>query len=95
KTTSKSVFVETCPDGINDASLNQLQIYPNPASNSITIDLKNNHRSLNADIFDASGKLVLSTNINGEQTKIDISTLPPGSYQLVIENTSHNFTVVR
>jgi hypothetical protein len=95
KTTSKSVFVETCPDGINDASLNQLQIYPNPASNSITIDLENNHRSLNADIFDASGKLVLSTNITGEQTKIDISTLPPGSYQLVIENTSHNFTVVR
>lgn len=95
KTTSKLVFIKTCPDGMNDISLNQLQIYPNPASNSITIDLSNNHRSLKADIFDAQGKHVLSTNITGEQTTIDIRSLPAGSYQFVIEKTSHNFTVVK
>jgi len=95
KTTSKLVFIKTCPDGMNDISLNQLQIYPNPASNSITIDLSNNHRSLKADIFDAQGKHVLSTNITGEQTTINIRSLPAGSYQFVIEKTSHNFTVVK
>ncbi len=95
KTITKSIYVTTCPDGINDALLNQLQIYPNPANNNITIDLKNNHRNLNADIFDTQGKHVLSSYITGEKTTIDISSLPPGTYQIVIEKTSHNFTVVR
>jgi len=53
-------------------------IYPNPTSKTINIQCKfNNYNNLTFDIFDNSGKLILSNKMTGT---IDVSNLPNGEY---------------
>lgn len=63
-----------------------LSIYPNPTSNSITINSKNASIS-NITIFNISGKLLFSeVNINSETKSIDISYFSKGIYFVSINN---------
>lgn len=81
-------IVVSCPAGIpsnNDVILN---VYPNPASQSITIENP---------LFDGGeyqlyltnmlGEIIISTNANTQKEMIDISSIPNGSYLLrVVQN---------
>lgn len=63
--------------GINEVSQeNQLQLYPNPSSSSITVDL---NQAKPIRIEDLSGKVMLEV-IGSSNYKIDISYLTPGVY---------------
>ena len=70
---------------------NQIQIYPNPSFENITIssNFKINSPTV-INIFNLSGKLILSNNIemkNGFSDVINISTLNPGVYLIEIKNS--------
>ena len=70
---------------------NQIQIYPNPSFENITIssNFKINSPTV-INIFNLSGKLILSNNIemkNGFSDVINISTLSPGVYLIEIKNS--------
>jgi len=72
-------------DGIDENSL-ETKIYPNPASELITIETNTSKGEIR--IYDITGKLILSTIFNSNQAKIDVSHLDKGSYILVTSNNT-------
>ena len=83
---------------ISDEILDVMNVYPNPASNTITVNML-----LNADNFirinDWNGQLLISK--KADNSTIDISSLPAGIYLLTIYETNSGqmftskFTVVK
>lgn len=74
--------------GVNDLNKNSFSIYPNPAKNSFFIE---SEEKGNINIYDLSGKKVLSrTNVKGK-TQINIS-LSKGIYLVEFENGSSKST---
>lgn len=69
--------------GVNDLSVGQFSIYPNPATNGYLYITSKDNGIKNISIYDVLGKQVLRTNLNGES--IDISNLNSGVYILKIE----------
>ncbi|WP_183148134.1 T9SS type A sorting domain-containing protein [Chryseobacterium nematophagum] len=60
-----------------------VDIFPTPTKDLITISSRENLKSYN--IFDASGKMVLSSFLKGNKKEIDLSILKPGNYIITIE----------
>ena len=63
-------------------------IYPNPASNLITIKSKNSSAGSSYSITDQTGKMVLSGKLLEETTPVDITILNNGIYFLKIGDRS-------
>lgn len=63
-------------------------VYPNPASDFLTLKVENyDKESLSYKLFDASGKLLESKKVNGNETIISMANLFPSIYFLkVIDN---------
>ena len=72
------------PQG-NDESINAV-VYPNPATEQITIEMSNSNMQYQSELYDGAGKLLHTENIIKE-TSINISQLPAGVYYLKIFNT--------
>ncbi|HRP02878.1 MAG TPA: T9SS type A sorting domain-containing protein [Candidatus Kapabacteria bacterium] len=75
-------------------SYDKLNIYPNPSTNYIRIETKENSLNtlMNIQIIDNSGKLVKTLNINSNEM-IDVSNLGTGAYMLIanLNNNYYNF----
>lgn len=75
---------------VNEIPTNEVKVYPNPAVNSITIELASSiAEKNNLEIIDLSGKSVLTlTDVKNNQ-KIAIQSLPQGAYAVILstENT--------
>jgi len=69
----------------------EIAVYPNPASNHITIDKVFNSPQV-YQIFSTDGKLLLTGGINADHKTINISGIPPNTYILKIENSILKFT---
>ncbi|KXH85193.1 S8 family serine peptidase [Chryseobacterium kwangjuense] len=68
-------------------------VYPNPAKNEINVRLEaKDGKSLTLNVFDASGKQVLSQNAADGVNKIDISRISAGSYILTVEGGKEKLT---
>lgn len=86
--TSETVSFDITSDplGINAApSLNDLTIYPNPSNGLITINGEFNSTSLDAQVLDLSGRVVLDlSNVNtaSNQVMLDLQGLAAGSYHV-------------
>ncbi|SIQ20090.1 Por secretion system C-terminal sorting domain-containing protein [Chryseobacterium sp. RU37D] len=79
---SASIFLGT--DEINSNTKDDLvSIYPNPVQNNFTISSKDNLRSY--EIFDESGRKVMSSSLKGNKQEVDISSLIKGNYIVSIE----------
>jgi hypothetical protein len=61
--------------------------YPNPADDALSIT---NAAGSNAEIMDASGRVVLKAMIGSDAAKIDISSLAGGMYILSVRGKSQN-----
>ncbi|WP_345991954.1 S8/S53 family peptidase [Chryseobacterium sp. Chry.R1] len=75
---------------VSDANtVSGINIYPNPASNWVNINL-GKFKKASITVYDASGKLVKSSAINGNESKFDISDLVKGTYlfNIVLEDHS-------
>ena len=69
----------------NNDDVNELEIYPNPTGDHITIVTGNSERPATIGISNASGKqLQLFSEQNGNQITADLSSLPPGLYFITI-----------
>jgi len=66
-----------------------INIYPNPTANFITI--KTDNKS-DITIYDNSGRVILSNNSNGTIT-LDLTNLNSGVYYLKIDNTTKRFII--
>lgn len=80
-----AVAQEGAPTGIADPENKQLVIYPNPTNKILTIE--GLIQEAKVSIYDVSGRLVLNKRLVG--TSIDISSLAPGIYAIVLE-TKHD-----
>lgn len=79
---------------VNDISLNNFTIYPNPGGNTLTVNLFNdaNIEHYTLKVFSMTGALLSSYSIkNGDS--IDVSELSNGIYNLSISNAFNSSTI--
>ena len=86
------------PLGINDQMLtnSSLKIYPNPAKDNINIEITGNKSNIiSYEIFDITGNLIKSENINIYNTPVNIDTyeLQEGTY--IISLISNDIKISR
>ncbi len=66
-------------------------VFPNPAQNILTFELKLEMRNSNLTIFNKTGQIVKKySNINNRQISIDITDLPNGVYIFTLQNEYRN-----
>ncbi len=72
--------------GISDNELkdNSIKVYPNPSQDYIDIQYKEFMTGDTYSVFDVKGKKVLSGELNGDVTSVDISSLQSGMYTMYI-----------
>jgi hypothetical protein len=83
----------------NKKTLQDIKAYPNPAVDIITIPMEGISNATVLEIFDLSGKLVASQNVqfSGNLLKVDVSSLNNGQYRFSIrteEGVAASFSVV-
>ncbi len=71
-------FSENCTIGVNDLLYNLFPIYPNPATNQLTIKTENTDQT-EFSIYDIAGRIIITGNFLQNKT-IDISSIAEGTY---------------
>jgi len=89
-TVCDTVVVSTV--GIESNNLSLIKVYPNPASNVVTIN-SNSTQLLTIEIVNVIGEIVLSSTVNGKKT-IELESLVSGTYFIVI-NTGEQKEIVK
>ncbi|MGZ3864949.1 MAG: T9SS type A sorting domain-containing protein [Bacteroidia bacterium] len=85
---SKSNISNNRGIGIANANaVSLLSVYPNPAKNNFTIETSSTDKQF-VQVYDISGKVVLSQNIHGT-TNVDASSLNDGVYYINITNNKN------
>jgi hypothetical protein len=75
------VIDSTMVVGLDDKVLDQLDVYPNPANDEITIALESSQQNVAIRISDLTGtEWLTQTSLVGPSAQIDISQLPAGIY---------------
>jgi len=68
-----------------DFGSNELVVYPNPASDYISLEMKNvGTQEVNVKMFDLYGRLILQQDFNSSSIQLNVSVLEMGIYFLVI-----------
>lgn len=75
--------------GLKEVNDTEVTVYPNPVSNHLTIQVKD-AGSYSANIIDVQGKVVLNTQVNQEQSTVNVSELSNGLYFLILTDTNGN-----
>ena len=94
--TAATASVNVCT-GLNDAkSENSVMVFPNPATDKLTINLTDElvATTKSIEIYDALGKIVKVVSISTSQTFISVSDLARGVYTCRLINTS-NQTIIK
>jgi hypothetical protein len=82
---TQSITVDACTGIISSGILSQLSIYPNPASNLLTISAPADINSMFIELCDAQGKVVYSS-LNdlksGESIQLQVTGLADGIYSI-------------
>lgn len=89
-TVNKKVGVSTTL-GVSDFESDGFAIYPNPASDVMTIDLANETQA-EVKFFDFTGKVVKSTSVNSSKNTIDVSDLSSGIYHVSVKTAKGTVT---
>ena len=76
-------------EGLNEAQLGNINLYPNPAITTVTIDMRNNNAGISTDysaieIYNAVGQKVRQLGQQGKLVSITIADLPQGFYTATI-----------
>jgi hypothetical protein len=64
---------------------NEMEVYPNPSSDFIRVNVHNLDTSGTIRILDASGAVVYSRHLLGQNATVDVSSLPAGKYWVLAE----------
>jgi hypothetical protein len=72
-------------------SAEQVLVYPNPAVNTVTVELENNQiKKPKYEIYNIKGQLVDKGRIKSNVQIIELSTLPEGIYMLNVHDRRGN-----
>lgn len=90
--TTENIIISNMPNGWNEIvnAENPISVYPNPATQMITISAQENLSNAVISIYDLSGKLVLQKEIQSKnkKTNLDISSLGNGMYMIQVNNNN-------
>jgi hypothetical protein len=75
--------------GIEEYSLDNVSIFPNPIKNVVNIQLHNSIKVKNAKVYSITGQVVLEVQ---NKRKLDVSGLNPGVYLLKVETDRGDIT---
>jgi hypothetical protein len=80
---------ESLMTGIATANFSSVKMYPNPATDNLTIDLTElyNGEANTVDIFDLSGRKIESLSISSPLINFSIATYKTGAYLVSVKNT--------
>lgn len=81
---------------VEELGVNRLHVYPNPASDIITVNLENTGQSI-ATIFNAEGKVVDRQVLSGKINTLPLGRLPIGNYfiQLMQGNKAYSGNFIK
>jgi len=81
-----SAIDEYVSTGINNSYIeDNINVYPNPANDVLSINFGQYFPDVNISILDLSGKIMnVYSNVSGQTTELNISTLPKGNYIISI-----------
>jgi len=90
-----STCIEVNAVGLDVISTNTIEIFPNPAENTVYIQSETTFSSI--ELKDLNGKLIYQKNIHNKQTSIDISKLSAGIYVVEIsgETVKHIERIIK
>ncbi|NLA24560.1 MAG: T9SS type A sorting domain-containing protein, partial [Bacteroidales bacterium] len=88
------IIVDTEVSNPEIASNPEISVYPNPATEYLNIEL-NQHLSDEVQIYDISGKLLISKVINSNHTQINIADLEQGMYILNVLKSDRKIASLR
>jgi hypothetical protein len=73
---------------MNSRLIGKLSVFPNPATNGLTVSHKKAGTNATVEIISTEGRRVLTQKLEtgATQTSVDVSALPPGRYMLVINS---------
>ena len=74
--------------GIDDFSKSNISLYPNPATNTVSITTSSSSFPLQLSVMDLSGKTILQNKLQAETTTINVSNLQTGLYLVTTEDSS-------
>jgi hypothetical protein len=74
------------PAGIRELQSSQILIYPNPATDKITIKILGKPAQSGLSIVNIEGQQLITRQITEPKTQINISTLPSGVYFVRLTN---------
>jgi len=95
-TDTSNVAMLSVITGISEQSLSNIEVYPNPASDFITISSNQSLSEQEYKIFDPSGKVLKSGVLQSNENQIDISNLSNGLYLLFVNgHPAQRFSVLR
>lgn len=80
-TANQTIFVSNCT-GIEELSALSASVYPNPVSDLLTVQLSKAVEHCAIKVYDATGKLVLSSEGSGDLMHVNTSQLTKGLYLL-------------
>lgn len=95
-----SVYFDFVFNSITSLEDKELSVFPNPASNHLSIQLPDKWNDVTLDVFTTQGKWIMSTPNTGRNlVSIDCTNFPKGSYTIVMKNgnqrASGTFIVVK
>jgi hypothetical protein len=92
---SKMKFGAALALGIEDAASNskRINVYPNPATDKITIGVDGAYVNTKAEIVDVHGRLIRTITLTQEETEVNISQLASGTYMLKLMSGEKATTV--
>jgi|GEM_PF-716084 len=76
---------EFIPIGINEISVLEVQVFPNPGSDFINISFKGNVNTGIVNVYSMNGELLLNRTIHGNSDQLDIGALPIGNHVIVVD----------
>ncbi len=79
-TSCVQVTVTVIPVGINEIGNIALSVFPNPASDVLTISADKNISGYNFAVLDVTGRMVSSTTLDGQTSTVNIANLAKGNY---------------
>jgi hypothetical protein len=73
--------------GVKSVGIEEITVYPNPATTIINIPIENSFELRNISVYDAAGRLVLNKT-NTFDTELNISSLQNGIYTIKVQSKS-------
>ena len=80
------------PIGINESTIQNFRIYPNPSFDYLTIT--GSLGTYSVDFIDLTGRVIITTDMTTDSLQLDVSSLTQGVYLLRVIDKENGFTEI-